>query len=500
MEEYKKRLESVVIEKGRIEKIEFCPFEKSPETNGITMRDLPERCVVTVKLYPTPQSDITCVVALPLANWNGRLLFTGNGGQAGTIIWDRVNAGVSRYFATANTDMGGVTDYHLFINAPERWKDFGYRGTHVSAVVARQITEAFYGEKVKKRYYIGCSTGGQQAMSEAQRYPEDFDGIICFSPACNRARLHHSFIWMMKVFSKGEAYTFTLDEMKKVYDRLIELYGEQSGSAKGDKFLTYPGKTDFDPDNLEEIFAPLHLRPEQIQTLKDIYTGPKDPVTNEQITVPLPIGCEKMTAVIPTYLKFFDLGLNFVPHWLWGDDLDCTKFDFHNDYEKMKATFSEDLDAMNPDLSSLRDLGHKMVLITGSSDSLIPYTDGKAYYQSVCDFFGGYEKVVPFFKYFHIAGLGHGSGGDGFIEVGENGGLPSRPLDREHDILEAMIAWVEEGIDLDVIYPSAYEDNDLKKKSIFTRPFFPYPYETEFLGGDRTKKENFRKKLGNGIY
>jgi len=56
--------------------------------------------------------------------------------------------------------------------------DFGYRSEHVMSIAAKAIATAFYGESPRYSYFQGCSNGGRQALMEAQRYPNDFDGII----------------------------------------------------------------------------------------------------------------------------------------------------------------------------------------------------------------------------------------------------------------------------------------------------------------------------------
>ena len=167
---YEKRLRALTIENGAIAEIEFLKAEPSPKADGgEPLYPLPERCEVTYRLYPTEQSEITCVIVLPLTGWNKKFLGTGNGGQAGVIVRQSLNAGVSRGFATANTDMGSSTDSKKMYRCPERWTDFAHRATHLMTVVGKRICEAFYGEAPQRAYFTGGSTGGQQALKEAQR-------------------------------------------------------------------------------------------------------------------------------------------------------------------------------------------------------------------------------------------------------------------------------------------------------------------------------------------
>lgn len=496
---YRNRLKQVNIENGEITKVEFLESVAEPEHEGIRFLPLPERCEVSFTLRPTAQSDIKAVLALPLSGWNGRFLGTGNGGSAGSIVRNAVDGGVARGFATANTDLGSEPDSNELCKKPERWKDFGHRATHLMTVVSKQIIKAFYGEEAKYSYFLGASTGGQQGVMESQRYPEDYDGIVAFSPAYNRVNVHNSFLWYMQVMSSPEC-AFTKEQIKAVNDRITERYAEKSGSAAGDKFLSYPGKIAFQAEDSEKLLEGLGLNQKQITAFKKIHTMPVSPLTNEPIFPCEPIGCEGVILSIPFIKEWLDKLLNFPTRWVYGKDYDNLAYDFQKDYLKLHDALSADCDATDYDLSAYKAHGGKFILITGSSDSLIPYTDGKNYYENVVKAMGGLNNVTDFFRYFHVPGLGHGYGGNGLQEIGNLLAMASMNYEREYDALSAMVAWVEEEIAPEVLYPAAFVDGDMKKEVDFVRPVYPYPYETEYIGGDRKDKNNFRRKLGNGVY
>lgn len=514
---YLNRLNKLEIEKGEITEIKFLEATKSPLSfEGMAMNDIPARCEVYATLKPTKNSDIKIVVGLPLENWNNRFLGTGNGGGAGSLVMQDVNAGVARYFATANTDMG-TAPWDKCVNCPDRWEDFGHRATHLMTVVGKQITQAFYGKKIKYSYFKGGSTGGQQALREAQRYPEDYDGIVAFCPAYNRVNLHQAFIWDWQVMCSDPASRFTPEQILAVKNRVIELFAEKSGSAKGDEFLSYPGKIDFKPDDVFTVFDGLGLSEKQLETLKNIYSFPKNPQTGKDIYVPQPLGCEAQVLGLSYIENGFIEMLGFLQRWVFGNDYDYKKYDFNKQYFEMVEKLRDKCDATNPDLTPLKEKGGKLILITGTADCLIPYTDGKAYYQSAVQTNGGLEKTTEFFRYFHIPGFGHCSGGPGLQEVGNLLGLPCIPCDKEHDTLEALIAWVERGEAPETLLPVALKnstaatavgfDKNVSTPMInggreidYERPVYPYPYETEYIGGDRKDKNSFRKKLGDGKY
>jgi len=151
---------------------------------------LPTFCRVTATLTPSSDSDIKIEVWLPAADWNGKFQAVGNGGWAGTITYDRLAAALREGYATASTDTGHAGANASFaLGHPEKIVDFAYRAVHEMAVKSKAIIAAFYGHAPRFSYWTGCSTGGRQALMEAQRYPEDFDGIIAGAPANNPTQL-----------------------------------------------------------------------------------------------------------------------------------------------------------------------------------------------------------------------------------------------------------------------------------------------------------------------
>ena len=147
------------------------------------------------KVGGTIDQTIGFEVNLP-ANWNKKLLVVGIGGNAGAISDTAI--GWKKNYATATTDSGhkgnsGDTSWAL--NNPKGEADFAYRAFHLTTVTAKEISKQFYGTAPRKAYFTGCSGGGRQAMIEAQRFPEDFDGIVVGAPAYNLTGFHFAFIW-----------------------------------------------------------------------------------------------------------------------------------------------------------------------------------------------------------------------------------------------------------------------------------------------------------------
>jgi feruloyl esterase len=152
---------------------------------------LAEFCRVTATLAPSSDSDIKIEVWMPLTGWNGTFQAVGNGGWAGTIPYAALAAAVGAGYATAATDTGHVGGTAAFaLGHPEKVIDFGYRAVHEMTVQAKAVVDAFYGSAPKLSIWNGCSQGGRQGVTEAVRFPTDFDAIIAGAPAVNGLQMH----------------------------------------------------------------------------------------------------------------------------------------------------------------------------------------------------------------------------------------------------------------------------------------------------------------------
>jgi feruloyl esterase len=159
------------------------------------LKTLPAFCRVTGVIKPAVRFEVW----LPMQDWNGKFEGTGNGGYNGAITYPALAAGVLKHYATSNTDMGHVATTPdpgaWALHHPELVVDQGYRAQHVTAVEAKVIVAAFYSKKASRSYFVGCSSGGWQALTEAHRYPHDYDGIIAGAPASEVVHLHAGQLW-----------------------------------------------------------------------------------------------------------------------------------------------------------------------------------------------------------------------------------------------------------------------------------------------------------------
>jgi feruloyl esterase len=169
--------------------------------DGVTYTGVPAFCKVSAVLTPSSDSFINVELWLPTATWNGKFQGIGNGGYAGTIALGlpAMITGLQAGFAVATTDMGtapsGNNNGDALVGHPEKWIDWGWRSTHLMTTVSKQLIQSYYGQAPRWSYFNGCSTGGEQALMEAQRFPGDYDGILGGDPANNRTHVHTAALW-----------------------------------------------------------------------------------------------------------------------------------------------------------------------------------------------------------------------------------------------------------------------------------------------------------------
>jgi feruloyl esterase len=461
----------------------FTPQGKKPITN------LPPFIRVALTSKPTPDSNIRIEIWLPKENWNGRLLGTGNGGGAGSISYGALASGLLRGFATANTDMGTSPGAIEMVGHPERWADFGYRSTHEMTTASKAILEVYYKRPAHHAYFFGCSTGGQQALMEAQRYPEDYNGIVAGAPANNRTHLHASFIWnLIAANPKAGGTAISQKKMAFLSKLAIRNCDGKDGSALNDNFLTDPRICKFDPKILpqcpEGSETDSCFSRAEIAALKKIYDGPVNPRTGERIYSGLPMGGTSLESTA-VHLYIFN--------WVFGNSFDYTKFDFDRDMVKADSILGPLLNANNPDLSPMKKRGGKILMYTGTFDQLVPFEDALNYYERVIKNQNGLKQTQDFFRFFLVPGMGHCGGGPGLNDFGQGLSLNVKQ-DREHDLMTAMIDWVENRIPPDKIIATTFNNGDTINKIRFQRPLFPYPKFPDYIGGDTKSASSFKGK------
>ncbi len=438
---------------------------------GQPIKNLPAFVRVAAVSRPTPKSYIRIEIWLPKERWNERFAGTGNGGGAGSIRYGSLASGIRNGFAVANTDMGTSPHVDSLLNSPERWDDFGHRATHEMTVVAKAVIEKYYRKSPRYSYFVGCSTGGEQALMSAQRYPDDYDGILAGAPANNRTHLHSLFLWNYKAANEADCF-FTKEQVQSITNAVLAANVGKDGGYPGDRFLTDPRMATFNPDVLDTC-----LTKKELDVLKKMYVGPVNSATGEIIYAPVPFGSEAGGSGL------FSQQRSTVHHypfrWVWGLDFDYRKFDFAADMNKVDAVLGHALNANDPNLETVRTSGRKILMYTGTCDPLVPFQDALNYYERVVEAQGSLKRTQTFFRYFLVPGMDHCGGGPGPNEFGD--GISDLSKSAESNIFVALVKWVEEGKAPDKIIATAFDERGGVR---MRRPIFPYPKFPHYTRGD----------------
>lgn len=216
---------------------------------GPVMLDVPARCEVRGISRPSADSEIGFEVWLPVNGWNGKYQQKGNGGFAGTINRAALVDPLRRGYVVAATDDGHDamrTPQGTFaVGHPEKVIDFGYRAVHDTSEQAKAIATAFYGMAPTRSYFVGCSDGGREALMEAQRFPEDFDGILAGAPASDWSHLFTSFLWNELALSNDDAHRPPVEKLAVVQRAVVAACDASDGLKDG--LVSNPLACRFDP-------------------------------------------------------------------------------------------------------------------------------------------------------------------------------------------------------------------------------------------------------------
>ena len=422
------------------------PTETAP--NGDTFDNLSPRTIIKIVLAPAKGSHIQLEIWLPdVERWNGRFLGLGNGGAAGSIHMGGLVSSLTAGYAVATTDMGTSPDPDSGIGNPEVWKDFGFRATHLMTVSAKQIIETYYGRNPEYSYFNGGSTGGQQALQEAQRYPEDYDGIIANIPAHCRTPLHAYFLWNEQIFSYC---SFTESQKANVIAAGNEYMAVRETPATAGKLVSDPR---CDAQDIAAVIALVMkkdptLTQAHAEALRKLLAGPTHAITGERIFCGIPLGSSFDGAIGHLYLF----------KWVFGAEKNLMEMDFGKDIDAYTSALGPYLNAENPDLSPFEKRGGKMLMISGSADSCVPYHASLDYYERVVEHFGRIEKVKSFLRFYIIPGMAHG--------LGSGPGINHLP-----NMLDLVIDWREKGVVPDRIPARRIVDG----KTEIEMPLYPYP-------------------------
>lgn len=446
-----------------------------------TFAALPAFCRVAATLRPTSDSEIKIEVWMPAASaegfgepgrWNGKFLATGNGGWAGSIGFAALADGVRRGYAVTSTDTGHEGGNAGFIlGHPEKLIDFAERAIHEMTVAGKAITEAYYDAGPRFAYFSGCSTGGRQALTAAQRYPEDYDGIVAGAPAIYGSHQSAGQLWIWNATHQDEASFLPREKLEVLHRAVLQACDAHDGVTDG--VLENPTSCAFDPGVVECEAGDGSdcLTVAQVEAARKIYAGAVNARTGERIFPGLTPGSELGWGASAGD-RPVGYAIDLYRYVVFEDERwDSRTLDLEGDVARA-AEVATPLIAVDPDLSPLVSRGGKLLIYTGWADPGIPPGYIPEYYENVVSTIGS-DTARDSVRLFMVPGMGHCGGGDGTSTF---------------DMIAAMEQWAERGMAPDSIPASRTRDGTVDR----TRPLCPYPQVAVYSGrGSTDAAENF---------
>ena len=423
-----------------------CNLESLPQFPDVTITsvtketDLAPHC----KVAGVIGTEIHFELLLP-DKWNGKFAMGGGGGFVGQVIntaallYGAVRSG----YATVGTDtghQGHPMEASWALNNMDRIVNFGHVAVHRTAVTAKALTKGYYEKDIDRSYFTGCSTGGRQALIEAQRYPEDFDGIVSGAPPSNYVAIAAA--GMVQITqamypdpTNLEAAVIGPEEQELIGSKIFELCDALDGLEDG--ILNDPRQCKFDIKSLTCVGGSTEecLTEEQVGAAQIIYNGPKD--KHGRLFPGYPFGGERSPAGWSRWLtgglKYkptgefqagvkaqhaapnapstaYSFGADFLKYFVFNDpDWNYAAYNFDTFREDTKLAAAT-LNATNPDLSAFRNRGGKLLIYNGWADMAITAYGTIEYFESVLAHDATASKDV---RLFLMPGMGHCFGGVG---------------------------------------------------------------------------------------
>jgi feruloyl esterase len=472
------------------------------------------------------QSQNAIAVWLPETGWNGRFLGTGNGGFGGSIVTTHMTIGLLEGYAVANTDLGtgilfkcnsfycGSLEGQMLDGIPlgglhgdaAAISDFGYGATHLMTLAGTELIQDYYGQPAQYSYFHGCSTGGGQALMEAERYPDDYDGILAGSPAYDRTPLDVGAAAFYEVTHFAPDALLTNEALALAHAGVLSACAGRDGGLATDDYLTQPAMCHFDATSLLCTGAQGEvpctdpsgtnctcLVADQTVAMNQVWGGALDS-TGRVLYPGFERGAEdpgneqlvKRQAVTEPSFDSLDYWA-FGPQFAWQElfakvsapagEL-AAKIDALASASVGGSVLASVLNANSANLAAFNAHGGKLIIYAGYEDPSIPSASAIDFYnQAVHD-----DVSTPNYARLYLApGMWHCMQGPGVNAFGNfSTNLPPVPKSASDDIMAAMVAWRERGAAPGRIIATHYANNDEAQGIEFQRPLCPYPENARY--------------------
>lgn len=449
--------------------------------DSATVAESDGSCRVTATvIHPPADNHISVFIALPIKGWNGRFMGTGGSGYAGGSV-ERLDTPATKGYAVGATDTGnpqGTASFAMDSRGKPAWqrmRDNAYVGIHDMTVVGKALTQAFYGKPPRYSYFYGGSTGGRQALTEAQRYPKDYDGILAISPAIARDRYVPAQLWPQIVMLEANDF-LPRDKLEAATSAAVKACDGTDGVVDG--VIDDPTRCRYDPRALvgtkigDSTFTATDAR-----IIREIWQGPRahdggflwwGPTPGTDLSNLAATGGTPLTGEpCEESLEWFRYFLELDPKWDWKT---LTRADFELSFLQSIQEHASIYGGDDPDLTAFRDRGGKLLMVHGWADEFVPPQKSIAYYNNVQQHVGGRRETTGFIRLFLVPGADHGY-------------ITPVPTPNFGAVFAALIQWVEHGRAPDTLIAELTADNGT---AVRTRPLFPYPLVAKYKGSGST--------------
>jgi feruloyl esterase len=461
---------------------------------------------VTEQIEPVPHCKVTGVIGtetnfellLP-EDWNGKFVMGGGGGFVGVVQNTSLMFGsLQKGYATVGTDTGHAghpASAQWAYNNLERLVSFGHQAVHRTAVTAKALIADHYDKEIIRSYFTGCSRGGGQGFMEAQRYPEDFDGIVAGSPAYDWTGLAAAATQISAAMypdpSNLQEAVVGPEEQRLIESSYLKMCDAMDGIEDG--ILNDPRECEFDVATLlcEGEKTNSCLSQEQLVAVKVVYEGPKDS-QGRPLYYGFPFGGESADGGWSRWLTgglkydddaeagvdmgpfespvtpnaYYSFGNDIMRYFIYNDpQWSYVGYDYDN-LEKDAARAAETINATDPDLSAFRERGGKLLIYNGWSDNAQTSLAFADYYEQVL---ARDESAVDDVRLFLMPGVEHCFGGPGPSWV---------------NFLDEIDNWVESGNAPDQV-TAFWLDETMQPTG--SRPVCSYPTVAEYDGEGDTR-------------
>jgi tannase/feruloyl esterase len=455
------------------------------ESSGVDANN-PDICrVVAIATHPPAGDKVRIWIAIPRSNWNGRFLGTGGGGFSGGSA-NGVNPPVALGFAAGATDtghIGGSASFALDSSGQLNWqaiRNFAHVGIHEMTVTGKALTEAMYGVAPRYSYFNGCSTGGRQGLMEAQRYPQDYDGIVAAAPAINWTNLMMQSFWGSMLMN---AASNPIPSCKLAAATAAAVAACDGIDGVKDGVLEDPARCTYDPKPLIGTSAGEcgAFTQADADIIRKLWDGPRRDDGGPLWHGP-PRGADLNALAASRGTPLAPQAFGFSVDWLRYFITQNPQFDWttvtpaayqalwDRSYEQYGIVIGTD----NPDLTAFRDRGGKTIIWHGGADALITAASTIDYYRRVQQRMGGAKPTSDFARFFLAPGVGHCAGGPGPQPTGA---------------LDALVSWVESGKAPETLNAVRRDPSGAVTRS---RPLCQYPLVARYRGtGSTDDARNF---------